>query len=260
MNGVTDITGSFSPATITGAGSSTLTISVTGATVSGLRSRFLSPSPRPAAVYSQSIQVIVHVTTVGQIAAPGFSAAGRNVFHAPDRDGSQGDQNIFNYPGLVRFTHYTARRHHPYRKLPRLRQSDHYRFDDDAEGDRYRHFWRSEPGFQRNVHHRPGRRHPHLFAAPLGDHHLGAIRPPSPTPRREQPFTTPPTAALQPRAQPLTRARLPFRPPKRCRPLPAPAAMPPVPSPLLPILSLRPPPLPSSSPGGGAYSSPQSVT
>ena len=72
MNGVTDITGIFSPATITGAGSSTLTISVTGAAV-------LIAEPIPLTItatgggISQSVQVIVDVTSVGQIPAPSFS-------------------------------------------------------------------------------------------------------------------------------------------------------------------------------------------
>jgi N-acetylneuraminic acid mutarotase len=71
-NGVTCITGSFSPATITGAGSSTLTISFTGAAV-------LMAGPIPLTItatgggISQSIQVIVDVTIVGQISAPTFS-------------------------------------------------------------------------------------------------------------------------------------------------------------------------------------------
>jgi len=71
-NGVTCITGSFSPATITGAGSSTLTISVTGAAV-------LIAEPIPLTITgtsggnSQSIQVIVDVTEVGQLNAPTFS-------------------------------------------------------------------------------------------------------------------------------------------------------------------------------------------
>jgi hypothetical protein len=72
MNGVTDITGSFSPTTITGAGSSTLTVSVTGTAV-------LLPGPAALTITatggatSQSTQVIVDVTTVGQIPAPSFS-------------------------------------------------------------------------------------------------------------------------------------------------------------------------------------------
>jgi Chitobiase/beta-hexosaminidase C-terminal domain len=72
MNGVTDITGSFSPATITGAGSTTLTISVTGAAV-------LIAAPIPLTIIaggggiSQSIQVIVDVTSLGQLSAPSFS-------------------------------------------------------------------------------------------------------------------------------------------------------------------------------------------
>jgi N-acetylneuraminic acid mutarotase len=72
MNGVTDITGSFNPATVTGAGSSILTISVTGAAV-------LIPETIPLTITgssggtSQSIQVIVDVTKIGQISAPSFS-------------------------------------------------------------------------------------------------------------------------------------------------------------------------------------------
>ena len=71
-NGVTCITGSFSPATITGAGSSTLTISVTGAAV-----EIASPIPLTVTATSgsasESIQVIVDVTSLGQIPAPIFS-------------------------------------------------------------------------------------------------------------------------------------------------------------------------------------------
>jgi len=71
-NGITDITGSFSPSTIIGAGSSTLTISVTGSAV-------LMTYPIPLTIAaisdntSQSIQVIVFVTEVGQINPPSFS-------------------------------------------------------------------------------------------------------------------------------------------------------------------------------------------
>lgn len=71
-NGITCITGSFSPSTTTGAGSSTLTISVTGSAV-------LIPGPIPLTVIatsgsiSQSTQVIVDVTKIGTIVAPTFS-------------------------------------------------------------------------------------------------------------------------------------------------------------------------------------------
>jgi Chitobiase/beta-hexosaminidase C-terminal domain len=71
-NGVTCMTGSFSPTTVTGAGSSTLTISVTGAKV-------LIAEPFPLTVtgtsggVSQSTQVIVDITEVGQLTAPSFS-------------------------------------------------------------------------------------------------------------------------------------------------------------------------------------------
>lgn len=74
MNGVTDITGSFSPATITGSGSSMLTISVTGSAVLVPESIPLTITATSSGV-SQSIQVIVEVTSVGQIAAPTFSVA-----------------------------------------------------------------------------------------------------------------------------------------------------------------------------------------
>ncbi len=72
MNGVIDITGSFSPGTLTGSGSSTLTISVTGAAV-------MIAEPIPLTITatsgsnSQTTQVIVDVTEVGQISAPTFS-------------------------------------------------------------------------------------------------------------------------------------------------------------------------------------------
>lgn len=72
VNLVTAVTGSFSPPTITGAGSSTLTMSVTGAAV-------LIAGPIPLTITgtsggpSQSIQVIVDVTVLGQLKAPTFS-------------------------------------------------------------------------------------------------------------------------------------------------------------------------------------------
>jgi len=71
-NGVTCVTGSFNPPTVTGAGSSTLTISVNGALVS-------IPEPYPLTITAtsgstlQSIQVIADVTDLGQIPAPTFS-------------------------------------------------------------------------------------------------------------------------------------------------------------------------------------------
>jgi N-acetylneuraminic acid mutarotase len=77
-NGITCITGSFSPATITGAGSTTLTISVYG-TVSTDGIPVLVPEARPLTItatgggFSQSIEVIVDVTEVGETEAPSFS-------------------------------------------------------------------------------------------------------------------------------------------------------------------------------------------
>jgi len=71
-NGGTCITGSFSPAIITGAGSSKLTISVTGALVLIATSIPLTITASSGGT-SQSIQVIVDVTEVGQISAPSFS-------------------------------------------------------------------------------------------------------------------------------------------------------------------------------------------
>jgi N-acetylneuraminic acid mutarotase len=71
-NSVTCITGSFSPATVTGAGSSTLTISVTGSLVQ-------IPYPIPLIITgtsgsnSQTVQVIADVTSLGNTAAPTFS-------------------------------------------------------------------------------------------------------------------------------------------------------------------------------------------
>jgi N-acetylneuraminic acid mutarotase len=74
-NGVTCITGSFSPGTITGAGSSTLTISVTGTAI-GIDEPIPLTITGSSGGISQSIQVIVDVTGAGQIAAPSFSVPG----------------------------------------------------------------------------------------------------------------------------------------------------------------------------------------
>ena len=71
-SGLTGIVGSFSPATITGTGSSTLTISVTGAAVGIAESIPLTVTATGGGM-SQSIQVIVAVTDIGQLAAPSFS-------------------------------------------------------------------------------------------------------------------------------------------------------------------------------------------
>jgi trimeric autotransporter adhesin len=77
-NGVTCITGSLSPATINGAGSSTLTISVNGSiSIDGVP--IMVPEPIPLTITatsgytSQSIQVIVDVTGIGQTTPPTFS-------------------------------------------------------------------------------------------------------------------------------------------------------------------------------------------
>jgi len=72
MNGVTDITGSFNPTTINGPGTSTLTLSVTGASVLIAESIPLTVTATGGGM-SQSIQVIVAVTDTGQLAAPTFS-------------------------------------------------------------------------------------------------------------------------------------------------------------------------------------------
>ena len=75
MNGVIDITGSLSPTTITGAGSTTLNISVTGAAVLIASSYPLTITGTSGNI-SQSIQVIVDVTKIG-LPAPTFSVASR---------------------------------------------------------------------------------------------------------------------------------------------------------------------------------------
>lgn len=72
MNGVTDITGSLSPPTITGTGSSTLTISVTGAAIPIAEPIPLTITGTSGSI-SQSIQVIVDVTEANQLPAPTFS-------------------------------------------------------------------------------------------------------------------------------------------------------------------------------------------
>ena len=77
-NGITCVTGNFSPTTLVGAGSSTLTISVYG-TVSIDGVRVINPGPVPLTItatsgsFAQSIQVIVDVTDIGEIAPPIFS-------------------------------------------------------------------------------------------------------------------------------------------------------------------------------------------
>ncbi len=76
----TCITGSFSPATITGAGSSTLTISVTGALVLIATSVPLTITATGGGI-SQSIQVIVDVTTVGIPPLPAFPSRREHTPH-----------------------------------------------------------------------------------------------------------------------------------------------------------------------------------
>jgi len=75
-NGVTDITGSFSPATVTGAGSSTLTISVTGAAVLIPGENLLTITATSGGT-SVSARIVVVVTTAntptGPMPAPSFS-------------------------------------------------------------------------------------------------------------------------------------------------------------------------------------------
>lgn len=77
MNGVTDITGSFSPATITGNGSSTLTLSVTGAAVLVTEAIPLTITATGGGI-TQTTGVSVLVTQVGQTPAPTFSIAAGN--------------------------------------------------------------------------------------------------------------------------------------------------------------------------------------
>ncbi len=72
IGGDAGITGSFSPATITGAGSSTLTVSVTGSEIPGADSVPLTITATSGGI-SQSIQLIVYVTKLGTIPPPTFS-------------------------------------------------------------------------------------------------------------------------------------------------------------------------------------------
>jgi hypothetical protein len=101
-NGVTCITGSFSPATVTGAGPSTLTISVTGAAV-------LIPGDIPLTITatsgssSQTIQVIVDVSDVGEITAPSFSVPTRT--YSTAQTVSLSDASLTDYDN--QFIYYT---------------------------------------------------------------------------------------------------------------------------------------------------------
>jgi N-acetylneuraminic acid mutarotase len=74
MNGVTDITGSLSPSTITGAGSSQLTVSVDGAVIQIPWEASLTITGTSGSI-SQTVQVIVSVMNIAQITAPTFSVA-----------------------------------------------------------------------------------------------------------------------------------------------------------------------------------------
>ena len=71
-NGLTCVTGSFSPATVTGAGTSTLTITAIGANfqITDLIPITITGTSGTA---SQTAQVIVDVTSLGQVPAPTFS-------------------------------------------------------------------------------------------------------------------------------------------------------------------------------------------
>jgi len=75
FNGVTGMTGSFNPVTITGDGTSTLTMSVPGAAVGIAELSALQITATSGAV-SQSILVIVDVTDIGFTPAPTFSVPG----------------------------------------------------------------------------------------------------------------------------------------------------------------------------------------
>jgi hypothetical protein len=71
-NGETCVTGSFSPATVTGAGTSTLTITVIGTKIQITDLIPLTITGTSGST-SQTAQVIVDVTSLGQVPAPTFS-------------------------------------------------------------------------------------------------------------------------------------------------------------------------------------------
>ena len=114
------ISGSLSPATITGSGSSTLTISVTDAA-------FTVPQQIPLTVTatsgstSQSIQVIVDVTQV-ETGSPTFSAP----------TGTYSTPQTVTISG-ANFIYYTTDGSTPTALLSRLRQSDYHSVDSNVE-------------------------------------------------------------------------------------------------------------------------------
>ena len=101
-NGVICITGNFNPATINGADSSTLTLSVTGAAVVITGPIALTITATAGGI-SQSIQVIVDVTSVGQIPSPTFSVP-TGTYSTPQTV-SISDTYLAGYNNL--FTYYT---------------------------------------------------------------------------------------------------------------------------------------------------------
>jgi len=94
--GITGITGSFSPATITGAGSSILTISVTGADVpNGHGDSFPLTVTATGGGISQSIQVIVDVTDMSTFANPIIFSVPAGTYSTPLTVGISGTQLIY---------------------------------------------------------------------------------------------------------------------------------------------------------------------
>ena len=164
-NGVTYISGSFSPATITGAGSSTLTISVAGAAVPGATSDLsaLTISATGGGT-SQSIQVTVEYTDSDEFTGSPLGPSsnlfrpGGNILHTTDRDYVHSDR----IPTRIQLLH--DRWHHTHRDLPRLRQSDYGSVDYNVEGDLYWLFVfvLSKRSIQRHLHYHPGCIHTHF--------------------------------------------------------------------------------------------------
>jgi N-acetylneuraminic acid mutarotase len=98
--GVTAITGNLSPSTITGAGSSQLTVSVDGAAFQTMTGSYPITITGASANMSQSVQVIVVVRDATQIVAPTFSV--------PSGTYSSAQTVTINDSGLFPIIYYTT--------------------------------------------------------------------------------------------------------------------------------------------------------
>ncbi len=125
-----NITGSFNPTTVTGAGASTLTISVTG-------SAAMIPGAIPltitgtSGVLSQSTHVKVDVTDIGEIVAPCFSIA-TGTYSTPQTVIIT-DPSVTGYNDM--FIYYTADGTTPTTGSPCLCQPDYCIVDNNIKGD-----------------------------------------------------------------------------------------------------------------------------